>query len=54
MQHSKKYLMSFMVALMLGVVGVSGCEEKGPMEEAGETVDEAAQDAKRGVDDATD
>ncbi len=54
MQHSKKYLLSFMIALMLGVVGVSGCEKKGPVEEAGESVDEAAQDAKREVEDATD
>jgi hypothetical protein len=31
-----------------------GCKEKGPMEEAGEKVDEAAKDAKRAVKDATD
>ncbi len=54
MQHSKKYLLSFMIALMLGVVGVSGCEKKGPAEEMGESVDEAAQDAERKIDDATD
>ncbi len=54
MQQSKKYILSFMIALMLGVVGVSGCEQKGPAEEAGETVDEAAEDAKRGVEDAVD
>ena len=54
MQHSKEYLLTFLTTLMLGVMGVSGCEEKGPMEEAGESVDEAAQDAKREIDDATD
>lgn len=31
-----------------------GCEKKGPLEEAGEKVDEAAKDAGRAVKDATD
>lgn len=54
MQHSKKYLLAFIASLMIGVMGVSGCEQEGPAEEAGEAVDEAAEDAKRKVEDATD
>ena len=33
---------------------LSACEEEGPLEEAGEEVDEAFEDAGRAIDDATD
>jgi predicted small lipoprotein YifL len=43
------------------VMGISGCEQKGPIEQAGEEIDEAVQTAKDGrestatkVDDAVD
>jgi hypothetical protein len=42
-------------ALILGVVSLSplalsGCEEKGPAEKAGEKLDDAAKDAKKAID----
>ena len=48
----KKFLLAIM--LMASVTPFVGCKEKGPMEEAGEKVDEAAKDTKRAVKDATD
>jgi hypothetical protein len=44
------------VGLALGAaLGLTACPEKeGPMEKAGEAVDEAAGDTKRAVEDATD
>ena len=43
-----------MLILAAYVTPMVGCKEKGPMEKAGEKVDEAAKDAKRTVDDAKD
>lgn len=43
----------FVIALTLGAVLV-GCNDKGPAEKAGEKIDEAAQDVRRSVEDATD
>lgn len=41
--------------LLSGAVGLYACEEKkGPMEKAGEKVDETVNDAKRKVEDAVD
>lgn len=41
--------------LMAGGLVLTGCEEQeGPAERAGEAVDEAVEDTKRAVDDATD
>lgn len=41
--------------LALGVAfGVAGCEEKGPMEEAGERMDDALDDAGDAIEDAGD
>lgn len=48
----KKFLLMMMLAA--SVTPMIGCKEKGPMEEAGEKVDEAAEDTKRAVKDATD
>ena len=50
-------LKQLVLALFLGTIamsGLTGCEKDGPMEEAGEEVDEAFGDAKRGIEDATD
>ncbi len=46
----------FAVSLALGAaLGLTACPEKeGPAEKVGEAVDEAAGDAKRAVEDATD
>lgn len=48
-----------MSRLILGLTAalllmVASCEEKGPMEEAGEAIDEAVEDTKRKVEDAAD
>jgi len=43
-----------MIVLAAFVSPMVGCKEKGPMEKAGEKVDEAAKDAKRTVEDAKD
>jgi len=48
----KKVLM--MIVLAAFTAPLVGCKEKGPIEEAGEKVDEAAKDAKRAAKDATD
>lgn len=45
--------LKFMMALTLGAVLI-GCDDKGPAEEAGESVDEAVQDVGREIEDATD
>ena len=46
-------------ALIAGLVAISplmlaGCDDKGPAEQVGEDIDEAANDAKRAIEDATD
>ena len=41
------------VAIAL-VASLFGCEQQGPAESAGEQIDEAIQDSKRAVEDATD
>lgn len=42
-----------MLMLGLSVALFVGCEEKGPMERAGENVDRAVDDAGDAIDDAT-
>jgi len=45
----------FALGILLGGFGLAACDEAdGPAERAGEQVDEAIQDTKRAVDDATD
>lgn len=58
-KHTKRSLAlrSTAVALLLAIsgVGISACQEKkGPVERAGEKVDESVNDAKRAVEDAKD
>lgn len=43
-----------MAALMVVGFGLSACDDKGPMEQAGEDMDEAIDDAGRALEDATD
>jgi len=45
-----KYLL--MIAAMVGGFTVVGCKEKGPAEQAGESIDKAAQDAGDAAKDA--
>ncbi|MEX0775648.1 MAG: hypothetical protein WD042_08015 [Phycisphaeraceae bacterium] len=41
--------------LVMGSVTMTGCEDdNGPLEEAGEAIDDAAKDVKEGVEDAAD
>lgn len=47
MKLFKLMTLSLVMALFL-----SACEEKGPFEEAGENIDEAAQDAGNAIEDA--
>jgi len=57
MASKKKYpWLAFLgvTALGLGVASATGCEDDGPMENAGESVDDAADDAADAVDDAAD
>lgn len=51
---STKSLVSIFFLILFSVVLMSGCEKKGPLEQAGEDLDEAVQDTKRAVEDATD
>ena len=43
-----------MLMLAAWVTPMVGCKEKGPMEKAGETMDEAGKDAKRSMEKAGD
>lgn len=47
---------TFVLLLALSGAGLSACreEKKGPLESAGEKIDETANDAKRAVEDAGD
>lgn len=44
-----KFYMLFIVAFF----GLAACQEQGPMEEAGENIDEAAEEVADEIDDAT-
>ena len=54
MKNNTKKLIAVFLLSVLGVVGLTACEKKGPAEQLGEKVDEATQDLKREVEDATD
>lgn len=48
-------LKALMIAFLLAGTGaLAGCQEDGPMEEAGENIDDAVEDAGDSVEDATD
>ena len=48
-----KYRIVGLLAMSL-LLGLAGCEKKGPAEQAGEKVDEAAAEVKEGAQDAGD
>ena len=52
----KNFKNIFAFTLLLGsLAGLQACDKnEGPLEEAGETIDEAADDAGRAIEDATD
>jgi hypothetical protein len=49
-----KELRATAIALLLTGMsfGIAGCEKKGPLEEAGEAIDEGIEDVREGVEDA--
>jgi hypothetical protein len=49
-----KNMVFWLAISIFSVAGLVGCDNDGPMEDAGEELDEASQDAKRAIDDATD
>lgn len=55
MSLTKKKMITVLFLSMFGMLSLSACESNdGPVEELGEKVDEVAEDAKRGIEDATD
>ena len=54
MKKTKVLFSGLVLGAFLSLGLISGCEDKGPVEEFGEKVDEAANDAKRKIEDATD
>lgn len=42
------------LSLFASFLALAGCEEKGPMEKAGETIDEAVEDGGDAIEDAAD
>jgi hypothetical protein len=53
MRHWKNLFLALFMAFALGI-GAVGCEKEGPMEEAGEEVDETVEEAGDAVEEATD
>lgn len=52
MLHKSKLLWSALLTAMLSL-GLAACEKKGPVEQAGEEIDEAADTIKRGGEEST-
>lgn len=49
----RRFALALLAMMLVTTLGV-GCKEKGPLEKAGEKVDESVNDAKREIEDATD
>lgn len=43
---------TLLISLFAAFVALAGCEEKGPMEKAGESIDNTVDDGKDAIDDA--
>jgi len=54
MDSTPKHIAALLLVGIISTVGLAGCEKDGPAENLGEDIDEAAQDAKREIEDATD
>jgi hypothetical protein len=54
MRASTDELRATAIALFLTALsfGIAGCEKEGPLEEAGEAIDERVEDAREGLEDA--
>lgn len=50
MQHMRKVL--FFMFLLPGMLTLQACDNDGPVENAGEAIDEAAEDAAAGIEEA--
>lgn len=46
--------MALFASMAFGTLTVTGCEDQGPAERAGERIDEAGEEVKDAVEDATD
>ena len=44
----------FFMALLTGMFSLQACDDDGPLEEAGEEIDDAVEDIADDIDDATD
>jgi len=44
----------FIIAMLIGTLGLTACEQDGPMENAGEEIDEAVEDVEDSAEDAGD
>ncbi len=45
---------SLYLLMLIACLGLTACDNDGPMEEAGESIDEAAEEVGDEIDDATD
>lgn len=54
MNSKRKYITGMVFTAIMSVALMTGCEKDGPVEDAGETIDEAAKDAGREIEDAMD
>lgn len=52
MNLSKTFVATLLASALM--ITLSACEEKGPLEEAGEEIDDQVEDADDAVEDATD
>jgi len=53
MKKPNLFLLPFLLALPMAFLSLTSCEEKGPAEKAGESIDEAVEEVDDEVDDAT-
>lgn len=51
---SMRFGLALLFAFAVSSVGLTGCEEEGPMEEAGENIDDAADETRDELDEAGD
>ena len=47
-------LFTLLAAMAFSTAALTGCDDEGPLEQAGEAADEAVNDASRAIEDATD
>ena len=52
--NTQKLKHVFLISLIASLLAITGCEEKGPLEKAGETIDDAVNDSGDALEDAAD